>query len=420
MNERYKNGYISWASSIEAEALKQIKNLVAHPIVQNPVAIMPDCHAGAGATIGSVFKTMPQSIIPMAVGVDIGCGMRAIRLDPEFCKQHFGTRDQKEKLFNDICEIIPVGFKCYSPDSEKGKKFLAENKLWCRSLFESLFVRFGEFYPENEREWLQKTTIGQLGTLGGGNHFLSLMSTEDESVWYLVVHSGSRRLGHYTATQAYQMALSGTQDRLGSDWKSQLGDENLAYLQGESAIQYFLAQTRILTYARINRAMMLFRLITELGIKTYNGSLTLNDQFKLLYFHSYSDEILETVHNFVESDSSWNFLTRKGACSAKKGEIVIIPGSMGSETYICEGLGNKDSFMSCSHGAGRQMSRSAAKKSFTLQDVTSQTEGVVCKKDESILDELPGAYKDIRTVIEEQKDLVSVRYVLHDRVCVKG
>ena len=403
LNPKYKDGYISWASFMEDEAAKQIKNLVDHPFVQIPVAVMPDCHAGAGATIGSVFKTFNNTIIPMAVGVDIGCGMRAAELSKDFCLKiaKFDTEEGRKKLFDAVSSIVPVGFNGFNAESSLHQHYLDENASCLGDRLDAL-VDPGNFNfnSKEEEKWFRETAIAQLGTLGGGNHFLSLMSTKDESQWFLVVHSGSRRIGHFCATRFYEEAAQKMESQFGSDWADYLRDRNLAYLQGEDAERYFWVQRWLREYAKLNRSLMVFRVLKLIGA----GAL----------YH------IDTTHNFVTREECGHFLTRKGACSAERDEVVIIPGSMGSETYIAKGLGNLESFNSCSHGAGRRMSRSQAKKSFTIDDVVSQTEGVVCKKDESILDELPQSYKDIKTVMEDQRDLVEIVYELHDRVCIKG
>ncbi len=403
LNPRYKDGYVSWASFMDDETIKQINNLVAHPFVQIPVAVMPDCHAGAGATIGSVFKTFNNTIIPMAVGVDIGCGMRAAELDTEFCLkiEKFDTEERRRKFFDEVSSVVPVGFNGFNAENSVHKYYLEQNQKALNRLIDRLAnSKDFNFKSKEEERWFRETAIRQLGTLGGGNHFLSLMSTKDESKWFLVVHSGSRRIGHFCATRFYEEAAQKMASQFGDDWGSYLRDRNLAYLQGEDANRYFRVQQWLLEYAELNRFLIVDRIQDLLGVAcTYH---------------------IDTTHNFVRRAGNNRFLTRKGACSAKKDEWVIIPGSMGSETYIVKGLGNPDSFNSCSHGAGRRMSRSQAKKTFTIEDVVSQTEGVVCKKDESILDELPQAYKDIKTVMEDQKDLVEIIYELHDRVCIKG
>lgn len=378
-----------YASEVEEEALKQLHNLSKLKIIYPHIAVMPDVHAGKGSTVGSVIPTY-NAIIPAAVGVDIGCGMQAVELN-------IHANDLPESLYTIRREIesnIPVGFNQHKQPVVDSANF---NQLKNRFNRKISYEYIKDYSPE---KWAL-----QLGTLGGGNHFIELCLDEKNHVW-IMLHSGSRGIGNRIGTQFIELAKQAMQDEI-----HHLPDKDLAYFNKNSKFfnDYLEAVLWAQDYARINRNIML-ALVFE-SIKKFIPDI------KMI------NHIISCHHNYVSLEQHYNkevYVTRKGAISAKKDEYGIIPGSMGTKSYIVKGKGNPESFMSCSHGAGRRMSRSKANKTFTKEDVLMQTSGVECKKDHSIIDELPGAYKDIDQVMASQKDLVEVAHTLKAILCVKG
>ncbi|MDE2106221.1 MAG: RtcB family protein [Patescibacteria group bacterium] len=373
----------TWApsSEIEESARKQLENVARLPWVFHHVAVMPDVHWGKGCTVGSVIA-MRGAIAPAAVGVDIGCGMAAINLG-------LGAEqlpDNLEAIRRKIEQTIPVGFNSYAEPIEEGKDAV-------------LFSEFGEL--DDRVQSLLGRAANQVGTLGGGNHFIELSVDTDGGVW-LMLHSGSRNIGKSLAeihiAKARELAHN-----------ADLPDRDLAvFLAGTPEMvayrrDLFWAQR----YALLNRRVMVSRLLAALG-----NLLPLNPGLDV-YCH----------HNYVADETHFGervLVTRKGAINAERGVLGIIPGSMGTKSYIVRGLGNPDSFNSASHGAGRRMSRGGAKRTFTVEDLAKQTAGVECRKDEGVLDEIPGAYKDIDRVIQQEADLVEVVVEMKQVLCVKG
>lgn len=369
----------AFTSTIEDEALKQIQNLVQYEFVQKPVAIMPDVHAGKGCTIGSVFVTN-NVIIPMAVGVDIGCGMTAwqttFHVDDLDLLSIYQYVNEKTEILNKAHSKLLYNFQIGLTEYDLTDEYssLTDN--------------------DNLNYWTR-----QLGTLGSGNHFLEVSKDENDLVW-IIVHSGSRNLGHTVATCAYNRAKA--MNPVDSNIE-------LSYLTGSDLELYYSLMTFCVAFASESRNHMLRSLYDT--VKMFSKVKT---DFNVI-------ESINTVHNYATRFSDNQYLCRKGACSARNGELVIIPGSMNTNTYICEGLGNADSYSSCPHGAGRRMSRGQAKRVFSESDVTSQLEGLqYCTRSIEIADELPLAYKNIENVLADSKDLVRIIHTLDSVINWKG
>jgi tRNA-splicing ligase RtcB (3'-phosphate/5'-hydroxy nucleic acid ligase) len=387
---------------VDPSALQQLANAAKLPFVFKHIAAMPDVHFGIGATIGSVIPTF-KAIIPAAVGVDIGCGMIA-------CKTSLHANDLPESLAvlrSEIEKAVPHGM---SPkNTMRGGN--RDKGSWAQPPSEA-DAAWGQLAPEfdaicESHPKLKNTNnYRHMGTLGGGNHFIEICLDQVGSVW-IMLHSGSRGVGNAIGTMFIEMAKKDAERH-----QRNLPDKDLAYF--EEGAQYFGDYVRSVNwaqkFAKLNREVMMQRVIGALKkviAKPFETHL----------------EAVNCHHNYVQKESHFGqevYLTRKGAVSAKAGELGIIPGSMGAKSYITRGLGNPDSFMSCSHGAGRTMSRTQAKKQFTVQDQIEATRGVECRKDEDVIDEIPMAYKDIDAVMQAQKDLVQVLYTLKQVVCVKG
>ncbi|MDB9496513.1 RtcB family protein [Spirulina major CS-329] len=379
---------LSWAGHPLGSAETQMaKNVASLPFVFKHVALMPDVHLGKGALVGSVIATH-EAIIPAAVGVDIGCGMAAVKL-PFQGDQLDG---KLKKIRSEIEAAIPVGF--------------AANRECDRAVTNWQGWRdFKTLHPGVQR--LDGKAMEQLGSLGGGNHFIELCLDAEAHVW-LMLHSGSRHIGNQLAQ--CHISTAKTLQKL-TDQK--LPDPDLAYFV--TGTPEFAAYWRDLqwaqNYARYNREVMMarFKRIVEqhlAGGKPTKPLLTVNCH-----------------HNYAEKEVHFGeevYVTRKGAVRARSEDYGIIPGSMGAKSYIVKGKGNAHSYCSCSHGAGRQMSRTKAKKQFTVDDLIAQTQGIECRKDQHVLDEIPGAYKAIETVMNNQADLVEIVATLKQVVCVKG
>ena len=384
---------------VEPEALKQLANAARLPIVFKHVAVMPDVHVGIGATVGSVIPTL-KAIIPAAVGVDIGCGMMA-------CKTTLQAADLPDNLGplrTAIERAVPHGMTPFKQRGrDKGSWETPPNlvdQAW--STLKDEFDGICEKYPRLKNTNNHK----HMGTLGTGNHFIEVCLDEAGAVWFML-HSGSRGVGNAIGTTFIELAKKDAERN-----NCHLPDENLAYF--EEGSQYFGDYVRGVgwaqKFARLNREVMMKNLIATV-------SKVITKPFETHV------EAVNCHHNYVWKETHFGedvFVTRKGAVSAKKGEMGIIPGSMGARSYIVRGLGNPESFESCSHGAGRVMSRTKAKNLFTVDDQIKATEGVECRKDANVIDEIPMAYKDIDAVMAAQKDLVEVVYVLKQVLCVKG
>jgi tRNA-splicing ligase RtcB len=379
--------------SVEPVALDQLKNIAALPWVFKHVAVMPDVHYGKGATVGSVIA-MKDAVSPAAVGVDIGCGMAAV-------KTNLSASDLPESLTairSAIEAAIPVGFNSHKEPVVTDFKYTrVKNLISHRDEVLRDFDGITDRFQANRGK-----VLNQAGTLGGGNHFIEFCLDTEGGVW-LMLHSGSRYIGKELAE--YHIGIARTLAH-----NAELPDKDLAvFLVKTPEMQayrrdLFWAQR----YAYLNRLTML---------ELYLGALA--DFFPALKV----GEAIVCHHNYVSEEVHFGddvIVTRKGAISARNGELGIIPGSMGTKSYIVRGRGNADSFTSASHGAGRRMSRGQAKRTFTEADLAAQTHGVECRKDAAVIDEIPGAYKDIDTVIANQRDLVEVVHELKQILCVKG
>jgi tRNA-splicing ligase RtcB (3'-phosphate/5'-hydroxy nucleic acid ligase) len=382
-----------YTGEIEPAARAQLVNLSRLPIVHHHVAAMPDVHLGIGATVGSVIPTV-RAIIPAAVGVDIGCGMMATRLS-------LGADDLDEtrlkKVFNQISRDVPVG---YGQHKDRDVRDHAAKR------FQKGLKRIVEKHPGIEkRRGKQTSWVHQLGSLGGGNHFIEVCLDESNRVW-VMLHSGSRGIGNAIGSYFIELARKDAERS-----QLQLPDRDLAYFPEGAAhfADYVDAVGWAQDYARANREEMMDIVLEALRRHLPGFEVT--------------GAAVNCHHNYVEREEHFGeqvWLTRKGAIRARTGELGIIPGSMGARSYIVRGKGAADSFHSCAHGAGRRMSRNAAQKAFSLQDLAAQTEGVICRKDKGVLDEIPGAYKNIDEVMANQSDLVEVVHTLKQVLCVKG
>ncbi len=379
-----------WTDDVEATALGQLKNLARLPfIARHGVACMPDVHAGIGSTVGTVIAT-DKAIIPAAVGVDIGCGMVATRLS---LKMH-QLPDSLAKIRSEIERVVPVGAGGAHKDSFK-------QRLNFKTVPKTVAAAIGGDYGKA----FDKAT-SQLGTLGSGNHFIEICGDENDDVW-VMLHSGSRGIGNMIGTHYITKGKE-----LMEQFHITLPDGDLAYLpEGTDLFEdYVEAVQWAQDYAMENRKQMLQAVLD-----------VLRKEIPITF--GITEEAINCHHNYVEKESHFGqnlWVTRKGAIRAREGDLGIIPGSMGQRSYIVRGKGNKEAYCSCSHGAGRVMSRSAARKKFTVDDLIFQTQGVECRKDDSVLDEIPGSYKDIDVVMENQKSLVSIVHTLKQVLCVKG
>ncbi len=382
-----------WTNDIDQRSKEQLLNIAALPFVHHHVAAMPDVHLGKGATIGSVIATH-QAIVPAAVGVDIGCGMLA-------CQLSLNANDLDEqslkKVFDQISRDIPAGRNYHNDERalvDAAQPFAARLTAMTQK-HPGLLKSFGKF-----SKW-----INQMGTLGGGNHFIEICLDEKNRVWAML-HSGSRGIGNGLADYFIELARQ-DMERL----MIHLPDHDLAYFtEGtEYFDDYFEAVHWAQEYAYQNRQSML-----DLMLAAMRRHLP---EFSVL------NEVVNCHHNYVAVEYHYGenvYVTRKGAIRARAGDLGIIPGSMGARSYIVRGKGNAESFTSCAHGAGRRMSRTMAEKQFTQDDLKKQTEGVICRKDKGVIDEIPGAYKDIDSVMANQADLVEVLHTLKQVVCIKG
>ena len=382
-----------YTGEIEAAARAQLVNVSKLPIVHHHVAAMPDVHRGIGATVGSVIPTL-RAIIPAAVGVDIGCGMMATRLSltsSELDEKALG------KVFNQISRDVPVGF---------GQHKDRDVRDHAAKPFQKGLKRILEKHPGIDKRKGKRTSWAhQLGTLGGGNHFIEVCLDEANRVW-VMLHSGSRGIGNAVGTYFIELAKRDAERICLS-----LPDKDLAYFPEGAAHfdDYVEAVGWAQDYARANREEMM--------------DLVLEAMRRHLPGFELTGSAVNCHHNYVEREAHFGeevWLTRKGAISARAGELGIIPGSMGVRSYIVRGKGAAESFHSCAHGAGRRMSRNAARKAFSVHDLVIQTDGVVCRKDKGVLDEIPAAYKNIDEVMANQSDLVEVVHTLKQVLCVKG
>lgn len=384
--------------AVADDARQQLINTARMPFIYKHLAVMPDVHLGKGSTIGSVIPTK-GAIIPAAVGVDIGCGMMAVRTS-------LTAQDLPDHLFelrSAIERAVPHGRIMKRGKRDKGAWETppeSVNIMWTSLL--PGFKRIIEKYPRLENT----NNYKHLGTLGTGNHFIEVCLDEVDRVWFML-HSGSRGVGNAIGTYFIELAQMDMRQHIAN-----LPDRNLAYFEEGSPHfdDYIEAVGWAQDFARRNRNVMMQNVITAVRkviTKPFSTDI----------------EAVNCHHNYVQKESHFGaeiLVTRKGAVSAHKGEIGIIPGSMGTKSYIVRGLGNVEAFCSCSHGAGRIMSRNEAKRRFTLEDQIIATAHVECRKDADVIDEIPMAYKDIDAVMQAQRALVEVVHTLRQVICVKG
>lgn len=368
---------------VESAALDQIRNIASLPWARH-VAVMPDCHFGIGATVGSVIG-LKGAVSPAAVGVDLSCGMLAAKSNLKASD----LPDDLKLIRSQIERDVPVGFNWHK---DLNRNFSFEYK--------TLFDKFDKLHSGVQK--LKDKAQLQLGSLGQGNHFIELCLDTEQNVW-IMLHSGSRNIGKELA----EIHISIAKELIHN---IKLPDRDLGvFLSGTPEMENYRKDLYwAQDYAYANREVM-FRLCVN-ALKRF---------FPQIKF----DKSIQCHHNYISEETHFGeelFVTRKGAINASKGQLGIIPGSMGTGSYIVRGLGNPESLNSASHGAGRKMSRSKAKKTFTKQDIEEQLKGIECRRDDGIIDELPLAYKDIRSVMANQSDLVEVVAQLRQVLCIKG
>ena len=382
-----------FTDDVDRGSIEQLAAVSRLPVVVGHVAAMPDVHVGIGATIGSVIPTR-RALIPAAVGVDIGCGMAAARLTLDASHLPDSLRGVREA----IEDAVPVGFAAHDePVADPG--VLKDLQPGLVRIVER-HPKVGSLVRDVRAKWPR-----QLGTLGGGNHFIEVCLDEADRVW-VMLHSGSRGTGNALGRYFIGLAKRDMERHL-----ARLPAKDLAYLEEGSAhfADYVDAVRWAQRYALENRRLMMARILAALGTRL--------PPFRV------DGTAVECHHNYVAEEEHFGeavYVTRKGAIRAGRGEMGIIPGSMGARSYIVRGRGSKDALDSCAHGAGRRMSRSQAKAAYTVADLERQTAGVECRKDRGVIDEIPGAYKDIDAVIANSSDLVDVVHTLKQVVCVKG
>lgn len=389
---------------VESGAIDQLRSITSLPFVFKHVAAMPDVHIGIGSTVGTVLATK-NAVIPAAVGVDIGCGMIA-------CRTSLTANDLPENLHllrNEIEAMVPVGF-----DDHNIHRLSAAGHRQTTQLLDRQFTQLKpgldsivKKHPAIEKmvHDAEAKAFKQLGSLGAGNHFIEICLDENNDVW-VMLHSGSRGIGNAIGRYFIELAQRDMERN-----NIHLPNKDLAYLE-EGSIhydEYIESVSWAQDYAKRNRDTMLELVITAMT--------------RFLPAFKITKEAINSHHNYVSKESHFGenvIITRKGAVSAQLDQLGIIPGSMGAKSFIVRGLGNSESFCSCSHGAGRVMSRSAAKKKITVDDHIKATAGVECRKDEGMIDESPAAYKDIDQVMKSQEDLVEIVHTLKQILCVKG
>lgn len=384
----------AWSQGVQFEdkAVEQLKNVARMPFIWPYVAAMPDCHWGMGATVGSVIPSI-GAIMPAAVGVDIGCGMMAVRITDE----GQGLDGEPADWRKTIERVVPAGRTNNGRRGDRGAWFnipAEVEKVWYQE-----FVPHSNKLVDKHPKYYNENAPYHLGTLGTGNHFIEVSVDESGRTW-VVLHSGSRGFGNKIGSYFTNVAK-----QLCAKFYVKLPDPELAFLPAETQEyeDYIDALRLAQRYAWRNRELMMQRILAALGWS----------ELEKVHCH----------HNYMSIEKHFGkqvILTRKGAVDASLGARVIIPGSMGARTYIGTGLGSRDSFHSCSHGAGRAMGRNEARRRFTVEEHIRATEGVDCHKGEEVIDETPGAYKDIDAVMAAQTDLISPEIRLKQLLCVKG
>lgn len=378
---------------MESGVYDQSQKLATMPFIYKHLALMPDAHIGKGATVGSVIATR-GAIIPAAVGVDIGCGMMAVRLSLKASE----LPDNLNALFHQISRDVPLG----QSEHKSPNRFATPRLKALEARWDAICKRTPEMTKHLSRNmsWTR-----QMGSLGGGNHFIELCIDENQDVW-IMLHSGSRNVGNAIGKHFIQAAQKDMERHF-----IQLPDKDLAYLcEGSTEFDAYVEAVQwAQEYAAANRDTMMD--IVMAALQTHLPP------FKI------TKEAINCHHNFISHENHYGenvYVTRKGAIRARKEDFGIIPGSMGAKSFIIQGCGSEESFCSCSHGAGRVMSRSKAKELVSLDEHVRDTEGIVCRKDEGVIDETPRAYKNIDDVMKSQSDLVRIHHTLKQILCVKG
>ena len=391
----------AWTKGVplESEAEQQLRNVASLPIIHKWVAAMPDVHWGMGATVGSVIPTK-KAIIPAAVGVDIGCGMMAVQTTLNASQ----LPDNLKSLRTTIEKAVPHGRTNQGRRGDRGAWHNIPKHH--EEEWERLQPQYDQIRSKH-RALDRGNDVNHLGTLGTGNHFIEVCLDTNDAVWFML-HSGSRGVGNRIGSYFIELAKRDMRKHVRN-----LPDKNLSYLsEGTDHFDdYVQAVHWAQDFAMTNRKLMMRNLIHAI-----------QQTGELPNFHE-TQYVVNCHHNYVAIERHYGddvFVTRKGAVRARKGDMGIIPGSMGAQSFIVRGLGNDESFHSCSHGAGRAMSRTEAKRRFTIADHEKATEGVECRKDKDVIDETPQAYKSINAVMNAQRDLVEIVHTLRQVVCVKG
>ena len=383
-----------FTDDIDHKSIEQLTQVSRLEIVRGRVAVMPDVHFGIGATIGSVVPTK-NALIPAAVGVDIGCGMTAVKLS----LKADDLPDDLKPVRAVIEDAVPVG--------RAGHQHQAAPETLIADLQPDL-DRIIETHPEITKRirGIQERFRLQLGSLGGGNHFLETVFDESNAVW-IMLHSGSRGVGNAIGRYFTELAK---RDMERHDSRTPVGKDLQYFEEGSDHFEdYRHALNWAQRYALENR-----RIILKLTLQSLR---TVLPKFKTV------DKVVECHHNYVAEEDHFGervYVTRKGAIRARKGDRGIVPGSMGTRSYIVRGKGCADALDSCPHGAGRRMSRTEAKARYNADDMVAQTQGVECRKDDGVLDEIPGAYKDIDEVMKHASQLVEIQHTLKQVICIKG
>ncbi len=389
-----------WTDEVDQCTLDQLSDLSELPFIHKHIAVMPDVHAGIGSTIGSVIPTK-GAIIPAAIGVDIGCGMSAVKTSLKASM----LPDNLYELRSEIEKRIPHGRTSNGGSGDRG--------AWSNPI-DRIAYYWNMFLSDEYEEIITKhpkakgyNTINHLGTLGTGKHFIEICIDESDYVWAML-HSGSRGVGNRIGSYFIEKAKEEMERYF---ILNNLPNENLAYLVEHTEIydDYVNAVSWAQEFAELNRQLMM--------------DIVLQCMSEFLPSFTITDKAINCHHNYVAREHHFGtnvLVTRKGAIRARKGDLGIIPGSMGAKSYIVEGLGNDESFHSCSHGAGRRLGRNEAKMIYTIADLAEQTKGIECPKDESRIDEIPAAYKDIDQVMGNQNDLVKIKHTLKQVLNVKG
>lgn len=392
-----------WCEGVEVEddARTQLENIASLPFVYKHVAVMPDVHLGKGATVGSVIATK-GAVVPAAVGVDIGCGMMAVRLS----LKANDLPDNLASLRSHIESVVPHGRTDNGGKNDKGT-WLDRIPNSASNAWLSLCSRYDAIVAKHPKIASHKT-FEFMGTLGTGNHFIELCLDEEDYVW-VMLHSGSRGVGNKIGTYFIEAARKEMERYHILPY---LPDKDLSYLVEHTTLfdDYVEAVSWAQEFAALNRQVMMDAVLDVL-------------RQRLPSFVVSDEKAVNCHHNYISKENHFGenvFVTRKGAVRAREGDLGIIPGSMGTGSFIVRGLGNHESFCSCSHGAGRRMSRNAARKAITLDDHIKATEGIECRKDVDVIDESPAAYKDIGAVMAAQDDLVEIVHRLRQVLNVKG